>query len=183
MSDITVQLNCNEWRDLVPEIESVAARAARACLDEADGSRFAAYDLTLALADAARVRQLNRDYRDQDKPTNVLSFSAVQHVPGSRALLSPPLYLGDVILSRETLVEEARAQGKNLTDHLSHLVVHGVLHLLGYDHDTDQKAEKMEALEIQILESLGIADPYAFDDGAPDAQQPRGGASGARQHG
>jgi len=187
MSDINVQLQSTKWRDLVPDVEGRAAQAAQACLSMCPSPRACAesnssvYELTLVLADAACVRQLNRDYRGQDKATNVLSFCAPApaNVQDSGA---PVPYLGDVILSHETLVEESREQGKNLADHLCHLVVHGVLHLVGYDHDTDQKSDAMEALEIQVLKSLGIADPYVLDESAGLDSHPHRGLTGT-QHG
>jgi probable rRNA maturation factor len=106
--------------------------------------------LTVALADDRRVRALNTRDRGKDKPTNVLSYPS-----GERA------FLGDVLLARQTVWREARAQHKTPADHVTHLVVHGTLHLLGYDHETGAaEAERMEALERRILARLGIADPY-----------------------
>ena len=107
--------------------------------------------MTVALADDRRVRLLNARDRQQDKPTNVLSYPS-----GERG------FLGDVVLARQVVWCEARAQGKTPAAHVSHLVVHGTLHLLGYDHETgEQDAERMELLERRILKRLGIADPYA----------------------
>ena len=98
-----------------------------------------------------RVRTLNKRDRKQDKPTNVLSYPSGEK-----------LFLGDVVLARQTIWREARAQGKDSADHVAHLVVHGTLHLLGHDHETSEAdAERMEALERRILAKLGIADPYA----------------------
>jgi probable rRNA maturation factor len=104
----------------------------------------------MALADDRQVRALNARDRKMNKPTNVLSYPS-----GARA------FLGDVVLARQTVWREARSQGKTPADHVAHLVVHGTLHLLGYDHETgDADAERMEALERRILATLGIADPY-----------------------
>jgi probable rRNA maturation factor len=106
--------------------------------------------LTIALADDRRVRALNARDRKKDKATNVLSYPS-----GDRE------FLGDVVLARQTVWREARSQGKTAADHVSHLVVHGTLHLMGYDHETSEAdAERMEALERRILAKLGIADPY-----------------------
>lgn len=112
-----------------------------------------ACEVSVVLADDARVKELNRDYRGKDKPTNVLSF------PGSDDLDSP--LLGDVILARETVEREAIDEAKSFEHHFGHLIVHGMLHLLGFDHLTDDEAAEMEALETEILAALDIPDPYA----------------------
>lgn len=129
-----------------------AADAALAVLAEPPGEVSAA----LLLADDETIRALNRDWRDQDKPTNVLSFPSPAH-------MSPPgaaRPIGDVALAYETLVREAEAEGKPLADHAAHLVIHGILHLLGYDHIEEDEAEEMEGLEVRALARLGIPDPY-----------------------
>ena len=110
------------------------------------------------LADDGMVRQLNATYRGKDAATNVLSFP-FQAPPGGMPQDMP--YLGDVVLAAETVLLEAAERGIAPTAHLQHLVVHGLLHLLGFDHDTDAEAERMEHLEAQILATLGIANPYA----------------------
>ncbi len=107
------------------------------------------------MSDDAQVRALNRDYRGKDKPTNVLSFP----MPEDSGLL------GDVVLARETLEREAAEQGKTFADHLTHLVVHGVLHLYGFDHQNDTDAADMEAREVRALAQLGIDNPYTSDRG------------------
>ncbi len=118
------------------------------------------------LSEDATVRALNRQWRGQDKPTNVLSFAAGAETapPGA------PCLLGDVVLAYETVAAEAKAQGKPMAHHLCHLVVHGVLHLLGFDHERAAEAERMEALETVILAGLGIADPYEPADPASLAE-------------
>ncbi len=143
------------WAETVVSAASLARRAAAAALDAVSLPREGQLEVSLVLSDDARVRVLNRDYRDQDRPTNVLSFASGE----------TPL-LGDVVLARETVVREAAEQGKDAGDHLTHLVVHGVLHLLGYDHETDGDAAEMESLEVAILAGLKIGDPYA-----PNQQQ------------
>ena len=118
------------------------------------------------LTDDAAVRALNAQWRGKDRPTNVLSFPAATPDEIARARAGgPPLLLGDVVLALETCRREAAEQGKPLADHVAHLVVHGVLHLLGHDHEDDAEADRMERLETAILAELGIADPYA---GQPD---------------
>ncbi|BDA87075.1 hypothetical protein Sa4125_46170 [Aureimonas sp. SA4125] len=117
-----------------------------------------ATELGATFADDAAVKLLNAEWRGIDKPTNVLSFPLVDLAPGA---LPGPM-LGDVIFARETLLREAEAEDKALRDHLCHLVVHGFLHCLGYDHVGSDEAEAMERLETAILADLGIADPYAM---------------------
>jgi len=153
---LEVVTNAGDWSVLDQPERLVAdvARAAVAALGEdADGTA------TIALSDDAEVRRLNATWRGMDKPTNVLSFPAADN-PGE------PDFLGDVILAIETLEVEARELGVPLAHHFSHLVLHGFLHLLGYDHETEVEAEEMERLEVRILATLGIPDPY---DSAPAA--------------
>lgn len=146
-------LRCNvvlldaAWQRALPGVERLVRRAARAAL--AGARRSGKRSLTIALADDRRVRALNARDRKKDKPTNVLSYPSGEHA-----------FLGDIVLARQTVWREAREQGKSPADHVSHLVVHGALHLLGYDHEDDVDAERMEALERRVLARLGIADPY-----------------------
>jgi len=107
--------------------------------------------LTVLLSNDARLRALNRNFRAKDKPTNVLSFPAAENEEG---------YLGDIAIAHGVTAREAKAAGKQFGDHAAHLVVHGVLHLAGYDHEVSRDAKKMESLEVKILARLGIADPY-----------------------
>jgi probable rRNA maturation factor len=115
-------------------------------------------ELVIRLVDEAESRQLNRDFRAQDRPTNVLSFPF--EAPAEVAL---PL-LGDLVICVQVVVREAAEQGKDLRAHWAHMVVHGVLHLLGFDHQNDSDAEKMEALERDILRDLQFPDPYRDDE-------------------
>tara|TARA_B100000676_G_C17749741_1_gene665816 strand:+ start:219 stop:668 length:450 start_codon:yes stop_codon:yes gene_type:complete len=110
-------------------------------------------DLCIRLVDAAESQTLNSRFRGQEKPTNVLSFPADVRIPGRRTL-------GDVVICMPVVVGEAARQQKAVDDHLAHMVVHGVLHLFGYDHQKDDDAQRMEGLEQQILRQLGVADPY-----------------------
>jgi probable rRNA maturation factor len=153
--DIAVRIEASGWRRRLADPVALARRVARAAMRDAGGDRAA--ELAVVLSDDARVRILNRDYRRKDKPTNVLSFPA----RGPDMPDGAPLLLGDVVLALETCAREARAQGKTLRAHASHLVVHGVLHLLGHDHPNRRAAERMERRERRILAALGVADPYA----------------------
>jgi probable rRNA maturation factor len=150
---LAVLVEAPGWRRRLPDVARTVRAAARAALAAGAGPTRA--ELSVVLSDDARVHDLNRTYRRKDKPTNVLSFPAGATRPDGVALL------GDVVLAFETCAAEAKAQGKTLRAHLVHLVVHGVLHLLGHDHVRAREAERMEALERTVLARLGIADPYA----------------------
>lgn len=123
-------------------------------------------EVSLVLSDDGHVQELNRDWRGKDKPTNVLSFPAEGDFPMPGA----PRLLGDIILAQETVAREALEQGKRFDHHLSHLVIHGLLHLLGYDHIEEDEAQEMEALEIKLLASMDIPDPYGDDHTPPDEE-------------
>jgi probable rRNA maturation factor len=142
--------------------DAMLERAARAALDAAPAVQPGSYHVTLVLTADDEMRTLNRTWRGKDAPTNVLSFPADQ--------LGEPGFLGDVVLAHETMREEAREQNLALQDHAAHLVVHGVLHLLGFDHGDDAEAERMEDVECTALASLGVADPYAEAQGARSAE-------------
>jgi probable rRNA maturation factor len=156
---IAVLVEAPAWQRRIRNVATLARRAARAAV-AADPPRERV-ELCLVLADNRAVRRLNREWRGRDKPTNVLSFPARD--AGAAAIRLPKgarSPLGDVIVACGVAASEAAAQGKTLSAHLSHLVVHGVLHLLGYDHERDAEAERMEALERRVLRRLGYADPY-----------------------
>ena len=119
-------------------------------------------EVSLFFADDETIRSINAEWRGQDKPTNVLSFPAFPIMPGDR----PGPMLGDIILARQTLEREAAELDKPFEDHLSHLLVHGFLHLFGYDHLDDEQARVMEGLETRILAELGLSDPYGHSDPA-----------------
>ena len=174
--DILVMIEADGWQAALPQAEALCRRAAEAALAAA-ATRLgsAPAELSVTLADDAAVHDLNRTWRGKDAPTNVLSFplqernllerneksigtTVVESVAGGPPV---PLLLGDVILAHETVAREADAQSKPLADHVTHLVVHGVLHLLGFDHVEEGEAVAMERTETEILAHLGIADPYA----------------------
>ena len=160
-SAIDIAVPCRAW-SAVGGVKALCRRAATAALraPEADGSapQVEPVEISIMLADDATLHDLNRRFRGIDKPTNVLSFPA-----GGERLPDAPLMLGDIAIAFETCAAEAARDGKPLTDHLAHLVVHGVLHLRGYDHERDQDAAMMEPLETAILGRLGVADPYATE--------------------
>ncbi|HMQ93416.1 MAG TPA: rRNA maturation RNase YbeY [Amaricoccus sp.] len=143
-------------------LEAVAERAARAALAET-GRDPARHEVSLLACDDGRIAGLNEAFRGAAKPTNVLSWPAFEGaVPLPMA--GERVFLGDMALAFETCAREARAAGIPLADHAAHLVVHGLLHLLGHDHIDDTEAEAMEAIETKTLASLGIADPYSSQE-------------------
>lgn len=160
--EICVSIADDAWLDAVPDSEAVALRAAEAAL-AATWPGLGPVGIGIVLGDDAQVQALSRQWRGQDKPTNVLSFPATDAAPDTRPTTAEdgmPLELGDVVLAHGTCRREAQDQDKPLARHLEHLVVHGVLHLLGYDHLTEAEAERMEQLETRILAGLGAPDPY-----------------------
>lgn len=146
-------IEAGDWSRL-EGAEALAQRAAEAAVAAAEETDED-FAVSVMLTDDARIRELNRTWRSKDKPTNVLSFPAPDQ-PGAEG----PRHLGDIALAYETLVRESEEESKTLADHFAHLVVHGILHLLGYDHEDEDEAEDMEALEVKALATLGIADPY-----------------------
>ena len=123
-------------------------------------------EIAVRLTHDAEVHRLNRDFRGKDKPTNVLSFPQVQDDLLESLANSDDgeILLGDIVLARETCMREAEEKGVSVVDHATHLIIHGTLHLVGYDHMDDASATAMEALEVKALASLGIANPYADQD-------------------
>ncbi|MDV3252438.1 rRNA maturation RNase YbeY [Devosia sp. BK] len=150
--EIAVIRNVDDWPE---HFDALAERAILAALDGAKPKIKGAAEISVLLTDDEEQRDLNAQYRGKDSSTNVLSFPQIEPFG--------PVFgiLGDITLARETLIREAEEQGTSLEDHFTHLVVHGFLHILGYDHLEEDEALKMEGLETQILAGLGIADPYA----------------------
>ena len=142
---IEVEVEDEAWTAALPDAVAVVERAAAAALGATEG------DVVVLLTDDAAVHDLNARFRDGDQPTNVLSFPAAE---------SAAPHLGDLVLAHGVCAAEAATQDKSLADHLTHLTVHGVLHLLGHDHIDEAEAEAMEAEERTLLASLGVADPY-----------------------
>lgn len=154
-----VSLDDEGWRSAVTAPEALCERAAAAAFQAAPAAARTPGEVSVLLADDALLHDLNRRYRGIDKPTNVLAFAALE----AAGPAAGPVMLGDIAVARETVALEAGVAGKTLADHLSHMVVHGMLHLLGFDHRTSAEAAEMEAIEVRALATLGIADPY---DGA-----------------
>jgi probable rRNA maturation factor len=157
MTEVLVTADC--WRE-VPDAEAMILRAITAAAATID-AELDGVELAVMLTDDAGIRTLNKNWRGIDKPTNVLSFPALQPSAPPRDD-DPPRMLGDIAIAYETLRREADEEAKPFDHHLSHLAVHGFLHLIGYDHETDEEAEVMEALEREILAQLGIPDPYGM---------------------
>ena len=140
---IDIEAEDDAWSGDVPDVEGVVRRAAEQVAPPGD--------VVILLTDDETVRDLNGRFRGKDRPTNVLSFPAPENAQP---------HLGDIVLAHGVCAAEARAQGKPFADHLSHLVIHGILHLMGHDHEADDEAEAMEAKERTLLAALGIPDPY-----------------------
>jgi probable rRNA maturation factor len=166
ISEVLVVADC--WQ-AEPDAEAVVHRAIAAAAESVDADVGDA-ELAIMLTDDAGIRTLNGNWRGIDKPTNVLSFPALQPT-GPAGPDDAPRMLGDIAIAFETTRKEADDEHKPFDHHLSHLAIHGFLHLIGYDHEKDGEAEAMEALERQILAQLGIPDPYADRD--PDAGRER----------
>lgn len=155
----------NPWPEA--DWDGLALRAAQAAVERTPHGQLAttpaAVEISVRLTSDAEVHALNRQYRGKDRPTNVLSFPMVQPDLLQTVSLNSDdgeLLLGDVVLAHGVCAAEAAERGISVEDHAAHLLVHGVLHLLGYDHMTDDEAESMEEVERQALGTLGIADPY-----------------------
>jgi probable rRNA maturation factor len=147
MIDLDLRVEAPTWSDLIPDLKAICERAlhAGAALTDAQG------EVSLLLTDDAEIQVLNRDWRGKDKPTDVLSFPASE--------IDRP-FLGDIAIALETMRMDASKREIELAQHLSHLLIHGFLHLLGHDHKDDTEAAEMETLEIAALASLGWPDPY-----------------------
>ena len=154
--DIDLMVEAGAWPDEAA-LRALVERAVPAALTEAEVEAAEPAELSLVFTDDESIQKLNAEWRGKDKPTNVLSFPAFPIAPGDPL---PPM-LGDIVLAYETVVREAELEGKPLENHITHLIIHGLLHLLGYDHETDDEAEEMEGLERQALARLAIPDPYA----------------------
>jgi probable rRNA maturation factor len=162
--DVDIDIDSDAW----PAKESTEADCRRCCvwafnevqrLREFDSGSVTAFEIAIILTTDAKLQSLNLQFRGLDKPTNVLSFPAL-NVDSPSLMKGQSLFLGDIAIAAETVMREANEQNKIVSDHLSHMIIHGTLHLLGYDHEDEKEAQKMEILERKILAEQNIADPY-----------------------
>ncbi len=155
--DIDITLHSDDWKNKNRKIEEFVTNIIEQVLDSLiEGIPH--LEVSVVLADNKFLRELNLKYRGKDAPTNVLSFP----ITDAETLIAPTpfLSLGDIIIAYETIKQEAAEQNKSFKDHLAHMLVHGCLHLLHYDHINEEEAQEMEELEIDILENMGITNPY-----------------------
>jgi len=160
---VDVTIEGADWPALLPDAAAIAEETAAAAWQAVADPAAGPAELSVLLADDATVQRLNLAHRGQDKPTNVLSFP----IGDTISIEGAPTMLGDVVLASGVVAREAVEQGKPVAAHFRHLVVHGVLHLAGYDHIADGDAETMESLEVKILAALAVPNPYRL--GAPAA--------------
>jgi probable rRNA maturation factor len=162
--DINVMVMGGAWQDDVPQVTAHVRKACMLVLNESEIPDFTCQvELAVVLTDDAYMRDLNHTYRSKDKATNVLSFPASGDVLGTlkqSIKYGFPLQLGDIVLAYETIAREAKEQNKSFKAHFTHLIVHGCLHVLGFDHENPKEAEIMENLEIELLSRVGIENPY-----------------------
>ena len=153
-----------DWQQTLAQAAVAAALAATPYAELADIE--ACVEISVRLTSDDEVQTLNRQYRGKDKPTNVLSFPMVQPdlLPGLANSDDGEILLGDIVLAHGVCVKEAEERGVTVEAHATHLIVHGLLHLLGYDHIDDGEAEAMESLERTIMAGIGLHDPYAIED-------------------
>ncbi len=151
---VVIDVEDEAW-NAIPDLEELARSAIAAGL-AAEGVAAGGHELSLVFTSDSAMAEINRDWRGQDKPTNVLSFP----VDGMPVPAGEPRPLGDIVLAFGTVKREAGEQGKPLPHHAAHLMIHGLLHLLGHGHDGESDAEAMERREIEILKGLGISNPY-----------------------
>ncbi|MEO1019726.1 MAG: rRNA maturation RNase YbeY [Pseudomonadota bacterium] len=159
---IEVTIEAQAWNTIVTDPRQLVTRAAETALGELDAAERVRAEIGILLTDNIAVRALNKEYRGRDRPTNVLSFPSF-----GRDQPRPdhgPLLFGDVILALETVKAEADALADGFSGHVSHLVIHGILHLFGHDHENNDEAQKMERAERRLMAQLGFGDPYSDDD-------------------
>lgn len=158
---VDLRVDCKAWKDALPDVKKTVEKAVRAAWKAGNAGDFALpvknAEVSVMLTNDDAVHALNREYRGVDRPTNVLSFAALDDEDEP---IVDPMLLGDIVVAFETTEREAAEQNKSPEEHFFHLIVHGVLHLIGYDHVEDADAEVMEALETKIMIENGMDDPY-----------------------
>jgi probable rRNA maturation factor len=162
-TEINIDINCDNdrWHEVIPDIDLMIERTCKSVINATGIQKFAkVIEVSVMLADDNFVQDLNKEYRGKDNPTNVLSFPSEEFTAGDYEQADEFVMLGDIAIALETIEREAIEQDKDIKDHLTHMVVHGTLHLLGYDHIEDEEAEDMEGLEVKILEDMEIENPY-----------------------
>lgn len=179
LETVALTVTAVAWRTAIDELDPLAERVVRAALDAgASAPWLKAGEVSLLLTDDQEIRSLNATYRARDRATNVLSFPGLDLVDGEAGMSAQhglnaqygPAVLGDIVMSVERLTAEAADLEKARIDHFAHLLVHGTLHLLGFDHDDDDRAAVMEALEAALLKALGFAAPYESVSNAPGGE-------------
>ncbi|MBL4602365.1 MAG: rRNA maturation RNase YbeY [Emcibacteraceae bacterium] len=169
--ELEVSVDYDRWAEVLPEYEKIICTCCELIVDNiSEGkalTKFSHIELSVVLCDDALIHKLNNDYRHKDKATNVLSFEGLdqgeveQYLQSTAKVPERPFSLGEIYIAYETVSVEAENAGISFKDHFVHLVIHGILHLLSYDHIKDEEAELMEAKETELLKILGIDDPYA----------------------
>lgn len=163
--EIDIDIQCPDWEKEVPDLQALARETVTKTVEsvfQALEKETVNTEISLVFADDTFVQELNRTYRGKDKSTNVLSFPLTTDEELNDSS-DPFIALGDIIVAHGVIKQEAQEQDKSIIDHLKHMLVHGTLHLLHFDHIKDEDAEVMEALEIKILDELGVKNPYQND--------------------
>jgi probable rRNA maturation factor len=161
MVEVVISIQCSRWKPVEKNVTSWINNAVQSTVIKANfQKKLKGAALSVLLTNNKKMKGLNKNYRGKDKPTNVLSFP--MEMPSKNTIKKEPWMLGDIVLAYETIAREAREQEKTLQGHVQHLTVHGLLHLLGHDHENNEEAEVMEALEIKILKTLGVDNPYKY---------------------
>ena len=158
MLDISFLSNYTPWKKILTSSRKDFKIALEAAFDALDLPKKE-FSVAVSFIGDAEIQQLNAQYRHKDKATNVLSFPMIDDFSDLKKMPTP-IILGDIVIAYETVLREAQQEDKSLKDHVSHLLIHGLLHLFGYDHMNKKDAKEMEDLEIQILAEIGISNPY-----------------------